>query len=106
MNWVKIFEFEKHDVGIIFLEGKPFFDSYHVEECLDLSKAAIRKAVQRMKPKQKVLIRDVGVGQIVPPENGSSSGKYFITESGVYKLIFKSRSESLIKFISVENQLL
>lgn len=89
--------FEGHDVEVFELNGQVLFNPYHVGECLELNGDAVRKAMSRMNGKQAVKIRnsDVTNRHIRKLNN---AGENFLTESGVYKLVFKSRKPNAEAF--------
>lgn len=89
--------FEEHEVEVFELNGEVLFKPYHVGECLELSGEAVRKAVSRMNEKQVIKVRnsDVTNSNIRKLNN---AGENFLTESGVYKLVFKSRKPNAEKF--------
>ena len=89
--------FENHQVEVFELNGKVLFNPYHVGDCLELSDEAVRKAMSRMNPKQVVKVKnsDVTNGNIRKLNN---AGENFLTESGVYKLVFKSRKPNAEAF--------
>ncbi|MBS6559217.1 MAG: ORF6C domain-containing protein [Clostridiales bacterium] len=89
--------FENHEVEIFELNGKILFNPYHVGECLELSDEAVRKAMSRMNSKQVIKVRnsDVTNSNIRKLNN---AGENFLTESGVYKLVFKSRKPNAEEF--------
>lgn len=105
MNELMIFE--GHEVEIIELNGEVLFNPYHVGACLDLGDSAVRMAVAKMNEKQVVKIKnsdvknfdirnsDVTNGNIRKLNN---AGENFLTESGVYKLVFKSHKPNAEKF--------
>ena len=70
---------------------------YHVGECLELNGDAVRKAMSRMNEKQvlKITNSDVTNNHIRKLNN---AGENFLTESGVYKLVFKSRKPNAERF--------
>lgn len=89
--------FEGNNVEIFEFKGKVLFNPRHVGECLDLTDSAVRKATLEMNSKQviKLTNSDVNSSNIRKLNN---AGENFLTESGVYKLIFKSRKESAERF--------
>lgn len=95
MNEIMIFE--GHEVEAFELSGEVLFNPYHVGECLELGNEAVRKAMSRMNNKQVVKVKnsDVTNGNIRKLNN---AGENFLTESGVYKLVFKSRKPNAEKF--------
>lgn len=89
--------FEGHEVEVFELNGEVLFNPYHVGECLGLNGTAIRKAMSRMSEKQFIKLKnsDVTNSNIRKLNN---AGENFLTESGVYKLVFRSRKEKAEKF--------
>ena len=89
--------FEGHEVEAFELKGQVLFNPYHVGECLKLNGDAVRKAMSRMNEKQvlKISNSDVTNNHIRKLNN---AGENFLTESGVYKLVFKSRKPNAEKF--------
>jgi len=87
--------FEGHEVEILELNGEVLFNPKHVAECLDIADV-------------KSSIRDFNSNQVIKVTNSSmhgmhfrilnNTGENFLTESGVYKLIFKSRKPEAEKF--------
>ena len=74
-----------------------FFNPYHVGECLELSDSAVRNYLAKMNEKQAVMlknsdVRDKDIRKL------NNAGEKFITESGVYKLVFKSRKPNAEAF--------
>lgn len=95
MNELMIFE--GHEVEIIELNGEVLFNPYHVGACLDLGSEAVRKAITRMNEKQIVKVKNSDVG-LTDFRKLNNAGENFLTESGVYKLVFKSRKPNAEKF--------
>ena len=89
--------FEGHAVEAFELKGQVLFNPYHVGECLELNGDAVRKAMSRMNEKQvlKITNSDVTNNHIRKLNN---AGENFLTESGVYKLVFKSRKPNAERF--------
>lgn len=89
--------FEGHEVEAFELKGQVLFNPYHVGECLELNGDAVRKAMSRMNEKQvlKITNSDVTNNHIRKLNN---AGENFLTESGVYKLVFKSRKPNVERF--------
>ena len=79
------------------LKGQVLFNPYHVGECLELNGDAVRKAMSRMNEKQvlKITNSDVTNNHIRKLNN---AGENFLTDSGVYKLVFKSRKPNAERF--------
>lgn len=95
MNDLKIFE--GHEVEVFELNGTVLFNPYHVGECLELSDSAVRNYLAKMNEKQAVIlknsdVRDKDIRKL------NNAGEKFITESGVYKLVFKSRKPNAEAF--------
>ena len=89
--------FEGHNVEVFEWEGKVLFNPYNVGECLELTDSAVRKAFTRMSEKQVVKLKNSDVTNC-HIRKLNNRGENFLTESGVYKLIFKSHKEEAEKF--------
>ena len=95
MNNIMIFENKK--VEVFELNGQVLFNPYHCGECLELADSSIRDVVRKMNDKQvdKLKNSDVVNSNIRKLNN---AGENFLTESGVYKLIFKSKKKEAERF--------
>ena len=89
--------FENHEVEIFELGGQVLFNPYHVGECLELGESAVRMAVSKMNPKQVIKLKNSDVKNI-DIRKLNNAGENFITESGVYKLVFKSHKPNAEAF--------
>ncbi|MBN1079346.1 hypothetical protein DVV88_16970 [Clostridium botulinum] len=87
INQVEVFEWN----------GKVLFKPRHVAECFGLGDSAVRMAISNMNKKQVVNFTNSNVGNsnIRKLANG---GENFLTESRVYKLIFKSKKAEAERF--------
>lgn len=92
-----ILVFENHDVEVFELNGVVYFNPRHVAECLDLSESAVRMAIKKMTSNQvrKLKNSDVNLTDIRKLNN---AGENFLTESGVYKLAFRSDKPEAERF--------
>lgn len=89
--------FGNHNVEVFEFNGQVLFNPYHVGECLAMKPDAVRYNMSKMNNKQVVKLTKSNVSlthNLVIP----TAGKNFLTESGVYKLIFKSRKKEAEKF--------
>ena len=89
--------FEGHEVEIFDLNGTVLFNPYHVGECLELSDSSVRNYLAKMNEKQAVILRNSDVRD-KDIRKLNNAGEKFITESGVYKLVFKSRKPNAEAF--------
>lgn len=89
--------FEGHEVEVFELNGTVLFNPYHVGECLELSNSAVRMAMGNMNEKQVVKVKNSDVKNI-DIRKLNNAGENFLTESGVYKLVFKSRKPNAEAF--------
>lgn len=89
--------FEDHEVEVFEFEGQVLFNPYHVGECLELAESSVRNYLAKMNSKQAVLLKnsDVPNRDIRKLNN---AGEKLLTESGVYKLVFKSHKPNAEKF--------
>ena len=90
--------FEGHDVEVFELNGQVLFNPYHVGACLELGESAVRMAVAKMNGKQVIKVKNSDVSK-VDIRKLNNAGENFLTESGVYKLVFKSHKPNAEAFI-------
>lgn len=89
--------FEGNDVEVFEFEGKILFNPRHVGMCLEMSDSTIRDHLRNMNENKRVKLKNSNVG-LTNFRKLHNTGEVFITESGVYDLIFKSRKQDAIKF--------
>ena len=89
--------FEGHNVEVFELNGQVLFNPYHVGTCLELGDSAVRMAIAKMNEKQVVKIKNSDVSK-VDIRKLNNAGENFLTESGVYKLVFKSHKPNAEAF--------
>lgn len=89
--------FENKEVEVFEFEGNVLFNPRHVGECLELTDSAVRMAMSKMNEKQVINLNNSNVKDI-DVRKLANRGENFLTESGVYKLIFKSRKQEAEKF--------
>jgi len=95
---VKIFEFEHKNFEILFLDGEPLFNPYHVGNCLDLSENTVRRHIAEMDTEERIIVTNLNVSSMnIRPL--ASRGEVFLREPGLYQLIFKSRKPEAQKFV-------
>lgn len=95
MNNIMIFEDKQ--VEIFEWKGQILFNSRHVAKCLELSESGLRNHLSEMNENQAIILTNSDVlGKDFRKLN--NRGEKFLTESGVYKLIFKSKKEEAKKF--------
>lgn len=89
--------FDGHKVEIFEVNGIVLFNPYHVGECLDLAESSVRIYLAKMTQKQAIRlknsdVRDKDIRKL------NNAGEKFLTESGVYKLVFKSNKPNAEAF--------
>lgn len=89
--------FEGNNVEVFELNGQVLFNPYNVGECLDLTDSAVRMAISKMNKKQVVKLKNSDVKKI-DIRKLNNAGENFLTESGVYRLVFKSHKEEAERF--------
>lgn len=93
----KIMIFENKPVEVFELNGQALFNPYHCGECLELNESSVRNHLSKMNNKQAILLKNSDVlNKDIRKLN--NAGEKFLTESGVYKLIFKSKKKEAEKF--------
>lgn len=95
MYEIKIFD--GHNVEVIEVNGNILFNPYNVGECLGLTGSAVRMSMNKMNAKQVVKLTNSDVNNL-DIRNLNNAGENFLTESGVYKLVFKSHKENAERF--------
>ena len=93
----EIMKFEGKEVEVFEWNGKVLFNPRHVGECLGLGESAVRMATSKMNEKQVIKLTNLDVKEI-DIRKLNNAGENFLTESGVYKLIFKSHKEEAERF--------
>lgn len=93
-----LFIFEGKQVEVINFNGKALFNPYDVAECLDIKN--VRDNISNFNQNQVIkltnkMVSDFNLTGIRKLHN---TGENFLTESGVYKLIFKSRKPNAERF--------
>lgn len=87
--------FENKQVEVFELKGQVLFNPKHVAECLDITD--VKSSIRNFNEKQVVKLTNSKM-QNMHFRKLHNTGENFLTESGVYKLIFKSRKESAERF--------
>lgn len=87
--------FEGHKVEIFEWEGKVLFNPKHVAECLEIKD--VNSSIRNFNEKQVIKLTNLDVHDM-HIRKLNNRGENFLTESGVYKLIFKSHKEEAEKF--------
>jgi prophage antirepressor-like protein len=89
--------FEEQQVEVFELNGIVYFNPYHVGNCLGLTESSIRMAICKMNKNQVSKLKNSDVKDI-DIRKLNNAGENFLTESGVYKLAFKSHKPNAEKF--------
>ncbi|PWX58393.1 phage repressor protein/antirepressor Ant, partial [Clostridium perfringens] len=77
--------------------GQVLFNPYDYGDCLGLEKSSIRNYLAEMNEKQSIVLTNSKVLN-TDIRKLANRGEKFLTESGVYKLIFKSKKKEAEKF--------
>lgn len=93
MQEIKIFE--GHEVEVLEFEGQVLFNAKHVAEILDIKN--VNDNISRMNEKQVIKLTNSAIGK-TDIRKLNNAGENFLTESGVYKLVFKSHKPNAEKF--------
>ncbi|MCV2272408.1 BRO family protein [Clostridioides difficile] len=91
----ELMNFEGKEIEVFEFEGRILFNSKDVANCLDIKN--INENIRLMNEKQVVKLRNSDISS-TDIRKLNNAGENFLTESGVYKLIFKSRKEEAEKF--------
>ncbi len=87
--------FENKLVEVFELNGQVLFNPYHVAECLDI--ADVKSSIRNFNQKQVIKLTNSKMHNM-HFRKLHNTGENFLTESGVYKLIFKSKKKEAEKF--------
>lgn len=89
--------FEEHKVEILEIDGQILFNPYDVGNCLDLTENGVKTAITKMNDTQVIKLTNSKVAKY-NFRKLHNTGENFLTESGVYKLVFKSHKPDAEKF--------
>jgi len=87
--------FEGHEVEVFELNGRALFNPKHVAACLDI--ADVNSSVRNFNDKQIIKVKNSDVHNM-HIRKLNNAGENFLTESGVYKLVFKSHKPNAEAF--------
>ena len=87
--------FENNEVEVFEWNGKVLFNPKHVAECLDI--ADVNSSIRAFNEKQVIKLKNSDMHNM-HIRKLNNAGENFLTESGVYKLIFKSNKKEAEKF--------
>lgn len=83
--------FEQQQVEVFELNGVVYFNPYHVGKCLEMADSTVRNYLSKMNNNQVRLLKNSDV-HLKDIRKLNNAGEKFLTESGVYKLAFKSHT--------------
>ena len=87
--------FEGHEVEVIEINGQILFNPKHVGECLEITD--INSSIRNFNNRQIVKVKNSDVHNL-HIRKLNNAGENFLTESGVYKLVFKSHKPNAEEF--------
>ena len=87
--------FEGKEVEVFELNGQIFFNPKNVAECLEISD--VNSSIRNFNEKQVVKLKNSDMYNM-HIRKLNNAGENFLTESGVYRLIFNSRKQEAEKF--------
>ena len=88
-------KFEGKEVEVFEWNGKVLFNPKHVAECLDI--ADVNSSIRSFNGKQVIKLKNSDMHNM-HIRKLNNAGENFLTESGVYKLIFKSKKKEAERF--------
>lgn len=91
----KIMIFEGHEVEVLEVNGRALFNPKHVAECLEITD--VNSSIRNFNNKQIIKVKNSDVHNL-HIRKLNNAGENFLTESGVYKLVFKSHKPNAEKF--------
>lgn len=89
--------FEERQVEVFEFEGRVLFNPYHVGDCLDIDGVTVRRHIQPMDEDEVMKLKNSDVASM-NIRKLNNAGENFLTQEGVFTLIFKSRKPEAIKF--------
>lgn len=95
MQSIKMFEGNK--VEVLELDGEAYFNPYDVGACLGLARSSVLNHIASMNDKQVKLLKNSNIRK-KDIRKLHNTGEKFLTESGVYKLAFRSTKPNAEKF--------
>lgn len=90
-----LMKFEDRNVEVFEFNGQVLFNPYHVAECLDITD--VKSSIRNFNEKQVIKLTNSKMHDM-HFRKLHNTGENFLTESGVYKLIFKSKKKEAEKF--------
>ncbi|WP_287549730.1 phage antirepressor KilAC domain-containing protein [Clostridium sp.] len=90
-----LMKFEDRNVEVFEFNGQVLFNPYHVAECLDITD--VKSSIRNFNEKQVIKLTNSKMHDM-HFRKLHNTGENFLTESGVYKLIFKSKKKQAEKF--------
>lgn len=87
--------FEGHNVEVLELNGQVLFNAKHVADVLEIKN--VRENLRNMNDRQVVRLTNSAVSK-TDIRKMNNAGENFLTESGVYKLVFKSHKPNAEAF--------
>lgn len=96
MNNLMIFEEQK--VEVFEFEGKILFNPLDVAMCLDISEKTVKNHMSEMDKDEVVKLTNNSISPLTGFRKIHNTGENFLTEEGVYALIFKSRKPEAMRF--------
>lgn len=95
-----LFNFEGNHVEVINYNGKALFNPRDVGKCLDIDVITVRRHIQNFNQNQVIKLTNDMISKvhIMNFRKLHNTGENFLTSSGVYKLIFKSRKPNAERF--------
>lgn len=89
--------FEGHEIEIFELDGEILFNPYQVGECLEMSDKTVKNHMSNMNDKQVIKLTNSN-SRLKGFRKLHNTGENFLTESGLYKLLMKSRKPRAERF--------
>ncbi|WP_252251340.1 Bro-N domain-containing protein [Clostridium sp. VAP52] len=87
--------FKNKEVEVFNWNGQVLFNPKHVAECLDIKD--VNSSIRNFSEKQMIKLRNLDMHNMLNRKL-NNAGEKFLTESGVYKLIFKSKKKEAEEF--------
>lgn len=95
-----LFNLDGHEIEVFEFDAQPLFNPYHIGECLDMDNVTVRTHIRGMNQNQVIKLTNamISISNSTGIRKLNNAGENFLTESGVYQLVLKSKKPSAEKF--------
>jgi len=98
-NNQRMFMFIGKQIDVVTLDDDILFNPYQVGDCLGITNKTVKNHMASMNEKQVIKLTNSDA-RLTGFRKLNNTGENFLTESGVYHLVFKSRRPDAEKFVN------